>query len=232
MAAAIPAVMAVTSIASAGVSIYSAYRQNQASQSAASSMLNSIPQNTAFSEMQKEMLIQQAEHTKAQGEIAESLANASAQNQLLNGEIIKLEADIEAERERKAGKKLRARQAIAFQKNGVVLAGSPMLVLEETIEESENLAKSIETRGELQAGLAKTQASQTKARGRAQLLGAHMQANARVFEANSIGFQTAQQNAGIAAQAGATSFSGTLDALQTGLKGVGTAVKGVNNFFK
>ena len=230
MAAAVPAVLAVTSVVSAGVSIYSAYRQNQAAQASANTLLNSIPGNSEFAKMQSELIMQQAESSRMQGEMANNMAEMSARNQLVQGELAKIEADIEAERERKAGRKLRAKQSVAYMKNGVILAGSPMLVLEETIDESERLAESIDNRGSLQYGLAKSQAAQTRARGRASLIGANLTANAKVFEANSIQFQASQQNVATAAQAGQISQSGTIDALQTGFSGLQAGVEAIHNF--
>ena len=98
---------------------------------------------------------------------------AKAEADLLEeqGLIQQEEAVAEAQRIANDRRKFRKKQKIAFIKNGVTLAGSPLLVLEETRRESQEEVDAIVRRGRAQAALAFQQAALTRGSGRAALLG-------------------------------------------------------------
>jgi len=81
------------------------------------------------------------------------------------------ESQAEAQRVANNRRKFRKRQKLAFLKNGVTLAGSPLLVLEETIRESQEEVNAIARRGTAQAKLRFQQAAIKRSTGRAAVIG-------------------------------------------------------------
>jgi len=69
------------------------------------------------------------------------------------GRINAEESQAEAQRVANDRRKFRKKQKLAFLKNGVTLAGSPLLVLEETAFESQQEVNAIARRGTAQAKL-------------------------------------------------------------------------------
>jgi len=98
-------------------------------------------------------------------------ANAEADLQEQQGRLQAEEAQAEAQRVANDRRKFRKKQKLAFLKNGISLAGSPLLVLEETIRESQAEVNAIARRGTAQARLSFQQAAITRSAGRAALIG-------------------------------------------------------------
>lgn len=97
-------------------------------------------------------------------------ADAEADLQREQGVIASQEAQAESQRVANSRRKFRKKQKLAFLKNGVTLAGSPLLILEETIRESQAEVNAIARRGSAQAQLAFKRAAITENTGRAALL--------------------------------------------------------------
>ena len=87
------------------------------------------------------------------------------------GALQQQEAVTEAQRQATESRKFRKKQKVAFLKNGITLAGSPLLVIEETRRESQEEVNATVRRGNAQASLAFQQAAMTRNSGRAALLG-------------------------------------------------------------
>lgn len=121
---------------------------------------------------------------------ANSKSEAAAQES--QAELIKLESDVEADRVAKANAKFKQRQKMLFIRSGISLAGSPLLILEETERESQQEVSAIRARGTAQQALGFAQAQQTKNIGRAKLVGSFGQATAGALESVAFG-----QEAGI-----------------------------------
>ena len=96
-------------------------------------------------------------------------AKAEAKLQEAQGALAQEEAVAEAQRVANDRRKFRKKQKVAFLKNGINLAGSPLLVIEETRRESQAEVDSIVRRGRAQANLAFQQAALTRGGGRAAL---------------------------------------------------------------
>lgn len=109
-------------------------------------------------------------------------AESEADLQEEQGRIAQQEARVSAERSAKEKRKFLARQKLAFIKNGVSLEGSPLLVLEETLTESQKEIDAIIKRGSAQQRLAGRRAEITRARGRRALLGSIGKATPDIFE--------------------------------------------------
>ena len=103
---------------------------------------------------------------------------AKAEASLLEeqGQIARDEADAEASRVAEANSKFIKRQKLAFLKNGVSLAGSPLLILDESQAESAKQVAAIQKSGQSQQTLAQRKAKITKSAGRAALVGSVFQA--------------------------------------------------------
>jgi len=97
---------------------------------------------------------------------------AKAEAKLLEaqGVLTQEEAVAEANRVANDRRKFRKKQKVAFLKNGITLAGSPLLVIEETRRESQMEVDAIVRRGRAQASLAFQQAAITRGGGRAALV--------------------------------------------------------------
>lgn len=97
---------------------------------------------------------------------------AKAEANLLEqqGALQQEEAVAEAQRVANDRRKFRKKQKVAFLKNGITLAGSPLLVIEETRRESQLEVDAIVRRGRAQASLAFQQAAITRGGGRAALI--------------------------------------------------------------
>lgn len=76
-------------------------------------------------------------------------------------------------------------QAVAFTKNGVSLAGSPLLVLDDTVSRGQEEVDSIARSGDAARRLRNQQASKTRNQGRASLIGSIGQAAGTVVSGMS-----------------------------------------------
>lgn len=121
------------------------------------------------------------------------------------------EAQDEAIRVANDRRKFRKSQKLAYLKNGVSLAGSPLLVLETTRAESQAEVNSIARRGTAQASLAFANAAQTRTAGRVALLGGFFSAAGKAatgaFAAASLG---GGASAGAATTTSASAGAGTV----------------------
>jgi len=84
--------------------------------------------------------------------------------------LASFEAEEEADRVSEENRKFGARQRLLFLKAGVDLAGSPLLILEETRVEGEKEVRAIRRRGAAQLGLGMRRAGITRRKGRAALI--------------------------------------------------------------
>lgn len=96
-------------------------------------------------------------------------AEAAALNDQAN--LAQAEASRSADIAQQENDRLRRSQKLAFIKSGVSLEGSPLLLLEQTRQFGKEQVQSILSRGQAQAGVLSTQASQAKNQGRAALVG-------------------------------------------------------------
>ena len=99
----------------------------------------------------------------AAGSEADSI---EAQAELERSEILE-----EARRQKVQNRKFLARQSVMFVKGGVSLEGSPMLVLEETAEESEKQFAAGKRQAEARFKFGMGKAERVRAQGRGKLLG-------------------------------------------------------------
>jgi len=106
---------------------------------------------------------------------------ASAQEE--QARLANAEARREADRTAKTNDVFRRRQKLAFLKSGVLLEGSPLLVLQETQEESQKEVDAIRARGNALEDLGKRRASVTRSEGRAKLIGSIGQAIGTIGQA-------------------------------------------------
>jgi len=105
------------------------------------------------------------------GRIEQESFDEEAQAVQLQGQITLEESRVEAERVAEINRRFGEQQKVNFLKSGVTLAGSPLLVLEETARESAKEVAAIERRGLAQFGLASAKARILKKKGRARLIG-------------------------------------------------------------
>lgn len=97
-------------------------------------------------------------------------ARVEARAQEEEGALLLLEANEEADRVNTQNIKFRKRQKLAFLKSGVVLAGSPLLILEETRREGAKEVEAIKKRGQAQFRLSNQRAEISRLSGRASLI--------------------------------------------------------------
>jgi hypothetical protein len=105
------------------------------------------------------------------GIAANNAAQAEADRLEQQGRIAQQESLEEAQRKADENRKFSKVQKLAFLKNGVTLEGSPLLVLDETLDEGQKEVDAEVRRGNAQATLHNQKAAQTRNEGRAQLLG-------------------------------------------------------------
>ena len=106
----------------------------------------------------------------AGGISAKKASDKQAEAERRQGILALQEAEEQAERERIEGDRFRARQKMMFIASGVDLAGSPLLVLEDTRIEIEKRVESILRRGRAEESFFKQTAESTTARGKAALV--------------------------------------------------------------
>lgn len=85
--------------------------------------------------------------------------------------VAQAEAAAEAQRKANEVRKFSRVQALAFMKNGVSLEGSPLLSVNETIEEGQKEVNAIAGAGDARANLYNRRAAITKREGRAAFVG-------------------------------------------------------------
>lgn len=81
------------------------------------------------------------------------------------------EAAAEADRKGEERRKFIAKQKVAFLANGIGLAGTPLVVLEDTYNQFEQEIQSIKKSGSAKAGLLEKEAKIKKKSGKAKLIG-------------------------------------------------------------
>lgn len=102
------------------------------------------------------------------------------------GRIAQQEADREAALHAEDVRKFQRNQAVAFTKNGVSLAGSPLLVLDETTSKGQEEVDSIVRSGAAERTLYNQRGVMAKNQGRAALIGGFAQG----FSTAASGFST------------------------------------------
>lgn len=105
------------------------------------------------------------------------------------GAIAQSEADSEAASHARDVRRFAADQSLAFLSNGVTLAGSPLLVLDDTITQGQKEVDSITRSGNAQRSLFNQRADITRNQGRAALIGGLGQAAGTVATTSVYGKQ-------------------------------------------
>lgn len=105
-----------------------------------------------------------------QGVLANQAARAQSKALEDEGDLLRQESEVEARRLREQTRKNEARQRLSFLKNGVSVAGSPSLVLQETLTEGEDVARSVEGRGRNLRERSRAQAGVSRGQGRSALV--------------------------------------------------------------
>jgi len=102
-----------------------------------------------------------------------SLQAANQQSKALEeqGRIQQEEANREADLQEIDNRKFESKQRLSFLKNGVTLAGSPLLVSQDTIEQGAEQVAATRARGAAQRSLTTAQARIARNQGRASLIG-------------------------------------------------------------
>lgn len=90
-------------------------------------------------------------------------------------------AEFDALQQERAFEKLMGRQRLAFAASGVELAGSPLLLLEETLRDKQETINNILRGGEARAGALSAQAREVKRAGRNALIGSILGATGTVL---------------------------------------------------
>lgn len=106
-----------------------------------------------------------------QGIMGYSAANKEARLIERQGQLEQEAANDEAARHAKEVRRFAAKQKLAFLKNGVQLDGTPLDVLDETFTEGQKEVDATVRRGVETANLRRGQAANTRAKGRAALVG-------------------------------------------------------------
>jgi hypothetical protein len=102
---------------------------------------------------------------------ANSAANREAKALQEQGRLAQEAADAEAQSHATDVRRFAANQSLAFLANGVSLAGSPLLVLEDTVKQGQAEVDSITRSGNAQNALYNQRATNTRNSGRAALIG-------------------------------------------------------------
>lgn len=116
----------------------------------------------------------------AGGISANRAANREASALEEQGRIAREEANREAQLHAADVRRFQRTQAVAFTKNGVTLAGSPLLVLDDTVARGQEEVDSIVRSGDAQGRLYNQNASQARSKGRSALLGGIVSAGTSV----------------------------------------------------
>ncbi len=105
------------------------------------------------------------------GMSASKAAEQEASDLEFQAQLQREEADEEAQRLDKQNKKFLARQSLMFGKGGVTLSGSPLLILQETKEESDKESASVRKRGKALFKFGMGKAERTRSAGRSAFIG-------------------------------------------------------------
>ncbi len=126
-----------------------------------------------------------------QGYSESKAADEEAEDLRIQAQIQRDEADTEAKRLDVKNKKFLQRQSLMFLKGGVSLAGSPMLVLQETRTESAKESAAVRKRGAALYDLGMSKADRVASAGRASFIGGIFNAfgsgTSGYFEAKRLG---------------------------------------------
>lgn len=107
---------------------------------------------------------------------ANRAASAEAEALQEQGRLSQAEATAEASRRAAEVRKLGKKQALAFMKNGVSLTGTPLLTINDTMDQGQQEVNAITDAGNARANLYTRRAAITKNEGRAQLIGGALSA--------------------------------------------------------
>lgn len=121
------------------------------------------------------------------GIAANNAAKAEARNLEEQGRLAQEEHNREAARRAEEVRKFHRTQSLAFLKNGVTLAGSPLLVLDETMTQGQEEVNAISKSGDAQRTLYNQRAAQTVNSGRAALIGGIGQAAGSAASSYAVG---------------------------------------------
>ena len=128
---------------------------------------------------------------------ANKAANKEAALQREQANILLAESQQQADKTRKAGKKLLSQQVSYYTGQGVSLEGSPLAVLQETSNDIQSDIDAILNRGYAQYKLGTTQSKMTKTAGRTAFMGSLFNAGSSLTSsASSIGTYKMLQKAG------------------------------------
>ena len=130
------------------------------------------------------------------GFAANSAANSEASLQRQQGEIAASEAQVNAKNEAFNQTQAVQNQRLAFLANGVTLEGSPALVLEESKKYGQGQVDAILRQGAAKKALADAEATITKNKGRAALIGGILQAGSKGYQSGL--FDTSANKVGVA----------------------------------
>lgn len=125
----------------------------------------------------------------AGGISANNAAKREAALEEEQGRIAQDEANVEAGRRADEVRKFRARQKMGFLKSGVTLEGSPLLVLEETLNEGQKEVDAIVRSGDAKRRFANESASITRSKGRAAMISGFGNAASSAISSYGIGKQ-------------------------------------------
>lgn len=118
---------------------------------------------------------------------ANNAAKREAALQQEQGRLAQEEANREAARHAQDVRRFSRTQSLAFLRNGVTLAGSPLLVAEDTLTQGQEEVNSIVESGNAQRTLYNQRASATRNSGRAALVGGIGQAAGTVASSYAVG---------------------------------------------
>lgn len=135
----------------------------------------------------------------AQGISANNAAQSEADFLEQQAHLTAAEFAAEAARVRDQNRKFMKRQKLAFLKNGVTLDGSPLFILEETLEEGQKEVNAIAARGTAIAASYFQRADSVRDEGRNALIGGFTNAATTVFSAFTAGSQAGLFSKGVTA---------------------------------
>jgi hypothetical protein len=123
----------------------------------------------------------------ASGVMQNQAAQKQAKAMEQQGDIQKAEMLTAAAQKREDTRKFQERQILAFTKNGVMIQGSPLLVLSETMTKGNQEADAMVSRGYALESLADANASATSDGGKAALVGSLGQAASYGYQGYAAG---------------------------------------------
>ena len=104
-------------------------------------------------------------------------------------ELIRQETQRDAERKTLEGRRFAARQALSFLKSGVTLEGTPLEVLDFTLNETQREVDAFTRQGQARARLQERRAANLRSSGRASLIGGQLQGGTSILSTLLLGRQ-------------------------------------------